>query len=63
MSTSTKNMKTCRELDKVDRALDELGYEVVLGEFCLDPDKYKLAQIRHANPLKLSELAGVHRGK
>jgi len=63
MSASTKNMRSCLELDKVDRALDEFGYEIVIGEFGLDPDKYKLAQIRYANPLKLRKLASVHQGK
>jgi len=55
MSTSAKDMRSCLELDKVDRELDEFGYEVILGEFCLDPDKYKLEQIRYINPLELEK--------
>jgi hypothetical protein len=55
MSTSAKDMRSCLELDKVDRELDEFGYEIILGEFCLDPDKYKLEQIRYINPLELEK--------
>ena len=56
MSTSAKNMRSCIELDKVDRELDEFGYEIILGEFCLDPDKYKLEQMKYMSPLELGKL-------
>ncbi len=55
MSTSAKNMRSCMELDKVDRELDEFGYEIILGEFCLDPDKYTLEQIKHMSPSELEK--------
>ncbi len=55
MCTSAKGMRSCLELDKADRELDEFGYEIILGEFCLDPDKYKLEQIRYTNPLELEK--------
>ncbi|HJX69916.1 MAG TPA: hypothetical protein VJ441_02360 [Dehalococcoidia bacterium] len=56
MSTSAKNMRSCIELDRVDRELDEFGYEIILGEFCLDPDKYKLEQVKHMSPAELGKL-------
>ena len=56
MSASAKGMRSCLELDKEARELDEFGYEIVLGEFCLDPDKYKLEQVKHTNPLELEKL-------
>jgi len=56
MSTSAKNMRSCMELDKEDRKLDEFGYEIVLGEFCLDTDKHKLEKVKYTNPLELERL-------
>ena len=44
------------ELDKQDRGLDEFGYEIVLGEFCLDPDKHKLEKVKYTTPLELERL-------
>ena len=35
MCTSAQGMKSCMELDKVDREIDALGCEIVLVEFCL----------------------------
>ena len=55
MSTNARNMRSCRELDKEDWEVDELGYEIILGEFCLDPDKYKLEQVKHMSPLELKK--------
>lgn len=55
MCTSAKGMRSCLELDKADRELDEFGYEIILGEFCLDPDKYELEQIRCIHPLALEK--------
>ncbi|MDI6806531.1 MAG: hypothetical protein QMD14_01800 [Candidatus Aenigmarchaeota archaeon] len=58
MAASTKGMRSCAELDKVERELDEFGYEIVLKEFNL-PRKYKLKDINHANPLALEKLREV----
>lgn len=59
MSNSAQSMRSCIELDKVDRELDELGYDLVIGEFCLDPEKYKLDQIKHMSPLDLERLKAL----
>lgn len=47
------------ELDKQDRGLDEFGYEIVLGEFSLDPDKHKLEKVKYTTPLELEETKGI----
>jgi len=59
MSTSAQGMKSCIELDKVDRELDELGCEIIIGKFHLDPDKYKLEQIKYMNPRELQKLSAL----
>jgi len=56
MSTNAQNCRRCIELDKEDWDLDQLGYEILLGEFLFNPDKYKLEQVRHMNPLELENL-------
>lgn len=56
MSTGAKGMRSCMDLDKSDWELDEFGYEIVLREFCSDPDKYKLEQVKHMSPLELEKL-------
>ena len=55
MSASANNMRSCLELDRIDRELDDFGYEIILREFCIEPDKYKLEQIRYMNPLTLEK--------
>ena len=55
MTSSANNMRSCLELDRVARELDELGYEIILKEFRIEPDKYNLEQIRYMNPLELEK--------
>jgi hypothetical protein len=56
MSLSAQGMRSCMELDKVDSEIDELGREIILGEFCLDPNEYKLEQVKHMSPSELKKL-------
>ena len=56
MCTSARYMRSCRELDTEDREIDELGLEIILTEFRLNPDKYKVEQVKHMKPLELEKL-------
>lgn len=56
MSNSAQGMRSCIELDKVDMELDKIGCEIVVYEFCLDPEKYNLEQIKRMSPLELEKL-------
>jgi len=56
MSASAQNMRSCRELDKMNSEIDELGCEIILREFCLDPGKYKPEKIKHMSPSELHKL-------
>jgi len=56
MCTNARNMRSCMDLDKKDWEIDELGFEIVSGEFRFDPDKYELEQVRHMAPSELEKL-------
>jgi hypothetical protein len=56
MTSNACNFRSCIEMDKEDREIDVFGYEIIAGEFCLDPGKYELEQVRYMNPLELEKL-------
>ena len=56
MTTNACNFRICIEMDKEDREIDVFGYEIIEREFCLDPSKHKLEQVKYMNPLELEKL-------